>query len=81
MLLNYAFGQSTQCALQYRDDCVIDTPIPFHFPYGKNLCEVDMREREREREREVNNRICVKRLKRGGKAPGLGGETYIIPSY
>lgn len=35
MHLNFAFRKSTQCA-----------PIPFHFPYGENLCEVDMKQVE-----------------------------------
>ena len=61
--------------LLYRDDCIIDTPILFHFPYGKNLCEVDMKQVETYilsfnemapilmRERDVlgvNNRMCKK---------------------
>lgn len=66
MHLNFAFRKSTQCA-----------PIPFHFPYGENLCEVDMKQVEtlyfneiapilmRERDREMFWGLiigCVKRL-------------------
>ena len=64
--------------LLYRDDCIIDTPILFHFPYGKNLCEVDMKQVEtyilsfnemapilmREREREMFRGLIIGCVKR-----------------